>query len=104
MGQDLSEGSDAKKLYDAFTQAGADYQLTSDIYKKFLSSYIETNVKLMEQEIDNLTQQRDMLQNINKQREYENRLLEARNKLEDAQNEKQRVYRAGVGWVYESSQ
>ena len=104
MGQDLSEGSDAKKLYDAFANAGANYQLTSDIYKKFLSSYIETNVKLMEQEIDNLTQQRDMLQNINKQREYENRLLEARNKLEDAQNEKQRVYRAGVGWVYEANQ
>lgn len=104
MGQDLSEGSDAKKLYDAFAKAGANYQLTSDVYKKFLSSYIETNVKLMEQEINNLTQQRDMLQNINKQREYENKLLEARNKLENAQNEKQRVYRAGVGWVYEANQ
>ena len=55
-------------------------------------------------QIENLTKQKEALQKINKQREYENKLIEARNRLEEAGKEKKRVWREGVGWVYESDQ
>ena len=44
------------------------------------------------------------MQQINSQREYENKLIDARNKLENAQKEKRQVYREGVGFVYEADQ
>ena len=58
----------------------------------------------MDNQITNLTEQKDALTKINEQREYSNKLIEARIKLENAQKEKKRVYREGVGWVYESDQ
>lgn len=91
-------------LKEALLNAFGDSTVVSDIFKNKLSEYIEANTKAMDKEIDNLTKQRDMLQEINSQREYENKLIEARNKLEEAQNEKRRVYREGVGWVYEADQ
>lgn len=42
------------------------------------------------------------MEQINSQREYENKLIEAKIKLENAQNEKKKVWREGVGWVYEA--
>ena len=55
-------------------------------------------------EIDNLTAQKTALEDINNQREYELTLIKAKQKLEDARNQKQRVWREGVGWVYEANQ
>lgn len=55
-------------------------------------------------EIDNLTAQKTALEDINNQREYEITLIKAKQKLEDAKNQKQRVWREGVGWVFESNQ
>ena len=60
--------------------------------------------KDLERQIDSLNKQKEALQQINKQREYENKLIEARNKLEEAGKEKRRVWREGVGWVYEANQ
>ena len=60
--------------------------------------------KLYEMQISNLEAQKSALENINSQREYENKLVEARLKLENAQNEKQMVYREGIGFVYEADQ
>jgi len=94
----------AQALYEAFVQAGSQYSLTSDEYRNSLQKVIDYNTKLLTQQIDNLTQQKEALQDINKQREYENKLVEARLKLENAQKEKKRVYRAGIGWVYEADQ
>lgn len=58
----------------------------------------------LDKELEALNKQKEALQQINKQREYENKLIEARNKLEDAGKEKTRVWREGVGWVYEANQ
>ena len=66
-----------------------------------MSTYLK---KANEREIKALEEQKKALQDINKQREYENKLIEARNRLEEAGKEKKRVWREGVGWVYESDQ
>lgn len=58
----------------------------------------------LDRQLEALNKQKEALQQINKQREYENKLIEARNKLEEAGKEKTRVWREGVGWVYEANQ
>ena len=63
--------------------------------------YLDTR---LDRELDALNKQKEALEQINKQREYENKLIEARNKLEEASKEKTRVWREGVGWVYEANQ
>ena len=78
--------------------------LVSDLMKEQLNSVIEYQETLLQNQIDNLTEQKTALEEINKQREYENNLIEAKLKLEDATKEKKRVYREGVGWSYESDQ
>lgn len=70
----------------------------------FLDGYRSYLSKLYELQIDNLTKQKNAINDITKQREYENKLIEARIKLENAQNEKKAVYREGVGMVYEADQ
>lgn len=60
--------------------------------------------KLYEKQLNNLESQKSALEDITSQREYENKLIEAKLKLENAQKEKKRVWREGVGWVYESDQ
>ena len=72
---------------------------TSDLDK--VSSYYS---KVYDLQIKNLESQKTALQQITSQREYENKLIDARNKLENAQNEKRAVYREGVGIVYEADQ
>ena len=72
-------------------------QVATDV----VSPYLE---KLLSKELDSLNKQKEALQNINKQREYELKLIEARNKLEEAGKEKKRIWREGIGWVYEADQ
>lgn len=93
-----------KLLYEAISKAGSNYTLTSDAYKSALQNYISYNSTLLENQINNLTAQKEALQQITSQREYENKLIEAKLALEDAINNKKRVYRAGVGFVYEADQ
>lgn len=81
-----------------------DQDITVDFEKSLLETVINYQSKAYDKQIKNLEEQKTALQEINNQREYENKLIEARNKLEDAQKEKKKIYRAGVGWVYESDQ
>lgn len=60
--------------------------------------------KVYDKQISNLEKQKSALKEITSQREYENKLIEAKLKLENAQNEKKRVWREGIGWTYESDQ
>ena len=103
----VSDGIQTEE-YEALSRAlsvvGSDIELISDNYQQFMQKYIEYNTKLLQMEIDNLTKQRDTLKQINSQREYENRLVEAKLKLEDAMENKKRIYRAGIGFVYEPDQ
>ena len=72
--------------------------------KEQYDSYIEYLTTINNKQIENLNLQKEAMQNITKQREYENKLIEAKLKLEDAQKQKKRVWREGVGWTYESDQ
>ena len=72
--------------------------------EKEFDLYSSTVVKYYEKQLDNLKEQKDALKDINKQREYELSLMKAKLDLENAQKEKRRVWREGVGWVYEADQ
>lgn len=69
-----------------------------------VKKYVEAVTADLDKQIANLNEQKEALQNITSTREYENKLIQARLNLEAAGKEKKRVYRAGVGWVYEADQ
>ena len=96
-------GDGTKNLYNAFLQS-VNKTLVADELKEKVIEISKLFQIMLEQDIQGLTKQRDTLQEVNKQREYENKIIEARIKLEEAQKEKRRIYRAGVGWVYETDQ
>lgn len=80
-----------------------DLNLTEEL-KTISDSYLKYQSHLAEEQINNLTAQKEALSDINNQREYEIKLLEAREKLENAQNTRHRVYREGMGFIYEADQ
>ena len=82
----------------------ANMKLVSKLDKAYYDMLIEYKTKSIDYIVENLNSQKEALQNINSEREYENKLIEARLKLEDTSKQKKRVYRAGVGWVYEADQ
>ena len=65
------------------------------------SEYIKSQ---LEEQINNLQEQKDALSQINDEREKELNLIKEKQALEDARKEKRRVYRAGVGFSYESNE
>ena len=78
-------------------------EATADYAKQILLGSIQSHLEQrLEREIGALNEQKSALEQINTQREYENKLIEAKIKLENAQNEKKKVWREGVGWVYEA--
>lgn len=93
-------------VLDALKETVDEYgvEVTSNILKSYYDQIIDFRVKTLDKELENLNAQKEALQQINSQREYENKLIEAKLRLENASKEKKRVYRAGVGWVYEADQ
>lgn len=71
-------------------------------YNEALDKSMQAVIKSNEKQIENLTQQKEALGSINDERKKELEYIKARNALENAKKEKKRVYRAGVGWSYES--
>lgn len=109
MRQEGSEYSEqAKELYDYIIEAGDAAQVELEYIRKQLEytaeieATMDTVDKNYEKQINALEEQKSALEDINSQREYENKLIEAKIKLENAQNEKKKVWREGVGWVYET--
>lgn len=98
----------AQQLYNYIVEAGDEAQRELEFIAKQLreksqiESLMNTFDKQLQKQIDNLQEQKSALEDINSQREYENKLIEAKIKLENAQNEKKKVWREGVGWVYEA--
>ena len=98
----------AKELYDYIIKAGDAAQIELEYIRKQLEytaeieATMDTVDKNYEKQINALEEQKSALEDINSQREYENKLIEAKIKLENAQNEKKKVWREGVGWVYEA--
>lgn len=83
--------------YQKIEEATAEYEK-----EILLGSYQSQIEKRIDREKSALEEQKQALQEINSQREYENKLIEAKIKLENAQNEKKKVWREGVGWVFEA--
>lgn len=75
-----------------------------DLASEMRDKYVEYRVNEYDKEIEDLNSIKDTLGDINKQREKELELLKARDALENAKNERKRVYRAGVGFTYEADQ
>ncbi len=100
----LSEAADTvlKELKATMDKAGI--KVVSQELKSFYENLINFRTQQIDKQVENLESQKEALKEITSQREYENRLVEARLKLEDAEKQKKRVYRAGIGWVYESDQ
>lgn len=71
-------------------------------YNEALDKSMQAVIKSNEKQIENLTQQKEALGSINDERKKELEYIKAKDALENARKEKKRVYRAGVGWSYES--
>ena len=82
----------------------AGMEVVSNVLKSYYDMLIDFRTKQIDKQVENLNSQKEALKEIVNQREYENKLVEARLKLEDANKQKKRVYRAGVGWTYQSDQ
>lgn len=111
--EELKKGPEVLKLssddYNKLTETFAHLFDKIDVGQIFMRQLATDTVipyldARLDKELEALSKQKEALQQINKQREYENKLIEARNKLEDAGKEKTRVWREGVGWVYEANQ
>lgn len=105
---DWSEGSGvSKETYDLLKSIYGEYfdfTVKSSLGTEAFEAYVSYWNKVWDKQIKNLEEQKSAIQEITKQREYENKLIEARLRLENASKEKKRVYREGVGWVYEADQ
>ena len=76
-------------------------------YKKDLegtNKLISYQTNLLDDQITNLNQQKEALSQINDEREKELNLIKAKDALENAKKIRKRVYRAGVGFTYESDE
>ena len=71
-------------------------------YNEALDKSMQAVIKSNEKQIENLTQQKEAMGQINDERKKELEYIKARDALENAKKEKKKVYRAGVGWSYES--
>lgn len=74
------------------------------LFKEMREILIEYQTNAYDTEISNLQSIKDSLGDVNKQREKELELIKAKEALENASKEKKRVYRAGIGFVYETDQ
>ena len=90
----------AESFKKQFNSVTANVTIDTTILDKY-RSYLS---KIYEMQIKNLQDQKVALEKVNTQREYENKLVQARIKLENAQKEKTQVYREGIGFVYEADQ
>lgn len=115
----LLTGTNSKTLTDVLNlaQTDEDFADLNDELQKFLDKTYELEVDnplrdlaievregLLDKQISNLNEQKEALSKINDERKKELEYIKAKIALEDAQKEKKRVYRAGIGWTYESDE
>ena len=79
-----------------------DFSVEYEADKTYIEGLIEAQTMYNNRLIDNLQEQKDALGDVNKQRENQLELIKAQMALENAQKEKKRVYREGIGFTYES--
>lgn len=91
-------------LIEAFSKEApntvGDLELSKEIQKQMNELFLHT----FDLQIKNLESIRDAYSKINDETNKQLELAKAREKLENAQNERRRVYRAGIGFTYEADQ
>lgn len=100
------DGENAAQLKESMEKMfqDMDLQYVSEEHKKIMDAVIKEQTRLIDEQIDNLTKQKDALSEINSERKKELELMKAQEALENAKKEKKMVYRSGVGFVYESDE
>lgn len=93
-----------QQLQSSWASVVAKYIGDLGIFDKLREILVKAASQTYQNDIDNLTSIKESLEDVNKLREKEINLIKARIALENAQNEKKRVYREGVGFVYASDQ
>lgn len=88
---------DKKAYYDFISNKEVEYQKDLTVQNQLR----EYQISLMNDEVNNLEEQKSALSDINEQRKKEIDYIKAKNALEDARKEKKRVFRSGIGWSYE---
>lgn len=86
-----------KKAKDAIASWNVEYKKDLEGTNKLIS--YQNN--LLDNQITNLNRQKEAISQINDEREKELNLIKAKEALENAQKTRKRVYRTGVGFVYE---
>ena len=88
---------DAEAYYDFISNKEIEYQKDLTVQNQLR----EYQISLMDDEVNNLEEQKSALSDINEQRKKEIDYIKAKNALENARKEKKRVFRSGIGWSYE---
>jgi TP901 family phage tail tape measure protein len=79
-----------------------DLEMENNYYEELGEKLIEWQKHENETTISNIQSQIDALEDVNSERQKEIDLIKAKEALENAKDEKKRVYRAGIGWTYET--
>ena len=91
-----------EELREAWEQYFKDNPLEYELDRTAIEQVIEYQTRELDKQISNLEEQKDTLSKINEERRKELELMKAQDALENAKEEKIRVYREGIGWTYES--
>ena len=89
---------------NAYAKMAGDLMGALNIAETVRKLFVEYETNALDNEISNLQSIKYSLEDVNKQREKELELIKAKMNLENAQKEKKRVYREGVGFVYTTDQ
>ena len=93
-----------EELWSLYMEMMEGMTVDTSMYYELIQGLIDYQSTVIDQEIDALQSQKDALDDVNDARQKELDLIKAKDALENAKNEKKMVYRAGVGWTYESNQ
>lgn len=97
----LEEASDLQKLINERTEEYVELEI-KEIKEVAQSKLVEYREKMIDNEVSGLESIKNILGSINEERKKELELIKAKEALENARNEKVGVYRAGVGFTYET--
>lgn len=89
-------GNTIEKLMTEFLDYEQQVEWVNPLYEKAKQAEID----YFTEQINNLTEQKEALGNVNDERKKEIELIKAKDALENAKKQKKRVYRAGIGWTY----
>lgn len=100
----LAKLNQDQELWALYSETMEGIMVDTSEYQTLVQSIIDYQSTMIDQEIEGLQSVQDALEATNNTRQKELDLIKAKDALENAKNEKKLVYRAGVGFTYESDQ